>query len=105
MHLAALGAILRGSEQEKPLIALVDDEGRDIAARLLTALARAMESWDHDSRGTEIEAPGPETVADLENALRSHAAPTDAQPLVSAFAVAAGRLSEEIADRSASRAS
>lgn len=106
MHLSALGAILRGSEQEKPLSALVDDEGRDLASRLLSALARSCERWDDDKRGattTDADADA-DTVADLERRLRAHAAPTDAQPLVSAFAVAAGRLSEEIADRAASHA-
>jgi hypothetical protein len=105
VHLAALGSILRGSEQEKPLAALVDDEGRDLAARLLSALARAMERWDDDRMGAEAAEPDADAdaIADRERALRAHAAPTDAQPLVSAFAVAAGRLSEEIADRAASR--
>ena len=54
--------------------------------------------------GMTVEQIGIYTVADLERRLRAHAAPTDAQPLVSAFAVAAGRLSEEIADRVASHA-
>lgn len=103
VHLAALGSILRGSEQEKPLAALVDDEGRERAARLLAALARACERWDDERRGAGEADAGAEDVADLERALRQHPVPTEAQPLVSAFAVAAGRLSEEIADRRSSR--
>lgn len=108
VHLSALGALLRGSEQERPLVALVDDEGRDLAARLLGALARAVERWDDERSGaaSTAEAAGSDAddVADLERRLRAHTAPTDAQALVSAFAVAAGRLSEEIADRRAARA-
>lgn len=109
VHLAALGSILRGSEQEKPLASLVDDEGRDLAARLLTALARSVERWDDERRGAEEATKGEgasdtKSVSDLELALREHTAPTEAQPLVSAFAVAAGRFAEEVADRAASRA-
>lgn len=105
VHLAALGSILRGSEQEKPLAALVDDEGRDLASRLLAALARAIERWDDDRMGAEAAEPeaDADAIADRERALRAHEASTEAQPLTSAFAVAAGRLSEEIADRAASR--
>jgi hypothetical protein len=99
VHLSALGAILRGSEHEQPLAAVVDDEGRDVAARLLTALARGMEGWDDRRSGTDGERVDPDDVASLEKALRAHASPEDAQPLVSAFAVAAGRLAEEITDR------
>lgn len=99
VHLSAIGAILRGSEHEQPLVAVVDDEGRDVAARLLTALARAVEGWDDLRSGTEGETLDSDDIASLERAIRAHAAPTEAQPLVSAFAIAAGRLAEEIADR------
>jgi uncharacterized membrane protein YgaE (UPF0421/DUF939 family) len=102
VHLAAIGSILRGSELEKPLAEVVDHEGRDVAARLLSAIARSVERWNDERGGSPAEERTGE-VAELERALRLHAAPPEAQPLVSALAVAAGRLSEEIADRSGSR--
>ncbi|RWZ52989.1 hypothetical protein ELQ90_03395 [Labedella phragmitis] len=107
VHLEAMGAVLRGSEHERPLGELAGAETLAPAAELLGGLGRLMELWNEERAG----APTPENgdgaesrdPAEVERELRERTESPDAQPLVSAIAVAAGRMREDLEERRSSR--
>ncbi|RWZ68205.1 hypothetical protein ELQ92_02945 [Labedella populi] len=107
VHLEAMGAVLRGSEHDRPLAELADAATRAPAAELIGGLARFMERWDEERAGS----PGSENhvasearePAVVEQELRERTASAEAQPLVSSLAVAAGRMREDLEERRSSR--
>jgi uncharacterized membrane protein YgaE (UPF0421/DUF939 family) len=106
VHLEAMGAVLRGSEHERPLGELADAATLAPAAELLGGLGRLMERWNEERAGapmpqdddTEVRDP-----AEVERELRDRTESPEAQPLVSALAVAAGRMREDLEERRSSR--
>lgn len=107
VHLEAMGAVLRGSELERPLGELAGAATLAPAAELLGGLGRLMELWNEERAG----APTPENrdgtevrdTAEVERELRERTESPNAQPLVSALAVAAGRMREDLEERRSSR--
>jgi uncharacterized membrane protein YgaE (UPF0421/DUF939 family) len=107
VHLEAMGAVLRGSEHEKPLGEIAGAETLAPAAELLGGLGRLMERWNEERAGAPTPEDGDATEArdpaDVERELRERTESREAQPLVSALAVAAGRMREDLEERRSSR--